>query len=153
MFPGCRATCSIRHTSRSVNCSGACCPRRWCSTSRLAASTNGPAWSGDAGRNFVPRRIMFPGIRPYAQAIARLLEPSTAVERERRTAHALALLLVAIVATLKVVSGLTHEGVPFTFFLIAVCGAAARGGFAPALVAALASVLVADLGASKQTPA
>jgi len=83
-----------------------------------------------------------------ARVIARFLEPSSEEERERLAAHAIALLLVATVATAKYVSGLTLHSVPFTLYAVAIAASAARGGFAPAVVATLASVLVAGIGAS-----
>jgi PAS domain S-box-containing protein len=82
-----------------------------------------------------------------AQAAARFLEPSSEEERDRLASHAIALFLVATVAALKYVSGLTLHSAPFTLYAIAIAASAARGGFAPAVVATLASVLVAGIGA------
>lgn len=69
-------------------------------------------------------------------------------ERARLAAHAFALLMVATIAIVKSVSGLTGHSVPFTFYTIAVAAAAARGGAAPAVVAVLASTLAAPVGSS-----
>lgn len=84
-------------------------------------------------RAFVPRSLGLSALPPG--------------ERERLAAHAFALLMVATVASVKSVSGLTGHSVPFTFYTIAVAAAAARGGVAPAVVAMLASMLAAPLGA------
>jgi len=69
-------------------------------------------------------------------------------ERERLGGHAFALLMVAIVAAVKTVSGLTGHSVPFTFYVIAVGAAAARAGAGAAVVAGLASMVAASLSAS-----
>src|SRR5262245_30034987 len=71
--------------------------------------------------------------------------PLSAKERERLAAHAFALLLVALIACVKAVIGLTGHHAPFTLYVIAVAGAAARGGAAPAIVAMLASMLAASV--------
>ena len=68
-------------------------------------------------------------------------------ERERLAAHAFALLMVAMIGILKAVSGLTGHSVPFTLYTIAVGAAAARGGAVAAVVAGLASMVAAPLGA------
>src|SRR5262245_26006994 len=69
----------------------------------------------------------------------------SAQERERLATHALALLFVAAIASVRSVIGLTGQSVPFTFYAIAVLAAAARGGLASALVAMLASMVVAAI--------
>jgi PAS domain S-box-containing protein len=69
----------------------------------------------------------------------------SARERERLAGHAFALLLVAGIACVRSVIGLTGHHVPFTLYIIAVAAAAARGGAAPAIVAILASMLVASI--------
>ena len=84
-----------------------------------------------------------------ARAAARFLEPSSEEERDRLASHAIALVLVAAIAALKYVSGLTLHSAPFTLYAVAVAASAARGGFAPAVVATLASVLVAGIGAAQ----
>jgi PAS domain S-box-containing protein len=68
-------------------------------------------------------------------------------ERERLATQVVALLMVAMIAILKAVTGLTGHSEPFTFYAIAVGAAAARGGAGPAVVAALASMVAAPLGA------
>jgi len=68
-------------------------------------------------------------------------------ERERLAGHAFALFMVAMIAILKAVSGLTEHSVPFTFYTIAVAAAAARGGAVAGVVALLASMVAAPLGA------
>lgn len=73
------------------------------------------------------------------------LGPATSEERERRRAHALALLLVVSVAAIKHVTGLTSHSVPFTMYIAVAAVASACGGFGPGLVAALASVLVTGI--------
>jgi PAS domain S-box-containing protein len=71
----------------------------------------------------------------------------SASERERLGGHAFALLVVAAIASVKSVTGLTQDHVPFTFYTIAVVAAAARGGAAAAVVAMLASMVAASLAA------
>jgi PAS domain S-box-containing protein len=73
--------------------------------------------------------------------MARLLSPSTLQEHEWRRAHLAALLLVAIVATAKDVSGLTAGSASYTVYVLAVA-VSALGGFMPACVATLAAVLL-----------
>jgi PAS domain S-box-containing protein len=68
-------------------------------------------------------------------------------ERERLAGHAFALLVVAAMASVKSVTGLTGDHVPFTLYSIAVVAAAARGGVAAGVVAMLASMLAASLAA------
>ena len=77
--------------------------------------------------------------------MARLLSPPTPQEHERRRAHLFALLLVAIVATAKDVSGLTDGSASYTVYVLAIA-VSALGGFAPGCVATMASVLL--VGAS-----
>ncbi len=83
----------------------------------------------------------------YRTLLARLLDTHSPQEREKRAACALALLLVFALATLKYVTGVTVDRAPFTLYGLAIAISAARGGFSPAVVAALASVLVGGLGA------
>jgi PAS domain S-box-containing protein len=73
--------------------------------------------------------------------MAHLLSPPTPQEHERRRAHLLALLLVAVVATAKNVSGLTEGSATYTVYVLAIA-VSALGGFAPACVALMASVLL-----------
>jgi PAS domain S-box-containing protein len=75
--------------------------------------------------------------------MTQLLSPSTPEERERRRAHLFALLLVAVVATVKLVTGVTDGSASYTLYVLAIAVSALRGGFAPACVATMASVLLA----------
>jgi PAS domain S-box-containing protein len=84
----------------------------------------------------------------YARAVASFLEPSSAQERDRRAAHALALVLVGVIAATNHVSGLTLHRVPFTLYVVAIAASAVRGGLATAAVATLASVLVTGMDAT-----
>jgi hypothetical protein len=77
--------------------------------------------------------------------IASFLSPRTAQEQELRRAHLVALLLVAAVATAKHFSGLT-DSAPFSLYVLAVAVSAFVGGFAPACVATLAAVVLANAG-------
>jgi len=95
---------------------------------------------------------MLERIRVYARAVARFLEARSPEERRKRANHAFALLLVAGVAVIKHVTGLTDERAPFTLYVLAVAAAAARGGFESGLVATLASVLAAGFGAALLGP-
>ena len=90
---------------------------------------------------------MLKEIRRYARLAARLLDVQSQQEREKRAAHAFALLLVSAVAIVKYVTGVTLHDAPFTLYALAIAASAARGGFAPGLVATLASILVVGLGA------
>jgi PAS domain S-box-containing protein len=74
--------------------------------------------------------------------MAHLLSPSTPEEHERRRAHLFALLLVAVVATAKRVTGLTDGSESYTVYVLAIGVSAVVGGFAPAFVATMASVLL-----------
>ena len=85
-------------------------------------------------------------IRAYARATAHFLEARSPEERRKRGAHALALLLVATVAVLRSVTGLTAGDAPFTVYALAVALGAARGGLETGLVATLASILAAGIG-------
>ena len=89
---------------------------------------------------------MLDRIRSYAGAAARFLEARSPEERQKRSAHGLALLLVAAVAAVKYVTGLTDDDAPFTLYAIAVAAAAARGGLETGLVATLASILAVGIG-------
>jgi PAS domain S-box-containing protein len=91
---------------------------------------------------------MMKRIRSYAQLVSRLLGARSQQEREKRAAHAFALLLVSAVAIGKYVTGATVDSAPFTVYTVAIAASAARGGFAPALVALLASILAGGLVSS-----
>src|SRR5438445_712405 len=99
-------------------------------------STSLPNWS---------RMVQY--ARTGLQLIARVLQPSTVEEAERRRGHALALLLIGTVATAKHVTGLTLNSAPFTLYGLAAAISAAYGGFAPGLVAALAALLLVNVDA------
>src|SRR5438034_8729742 len=81
--------------------------------------------------------------RPGAMWVTRLLSPPTTEEHDRRRAHLFALLLVAVVATAKHVTGLTDGSKTYTVYMLAIAVSALMGGFAPACVAVMASVLLA----------
>jgi PAS domain S-box-containing protein len=78
---------------------------------------------------------------------ALFLSPSTPEEHDRRRAHLSALLLVALVATAKHVTGLTESSAPYTIYALAIAVSAFIGGFWPASVATMASVLLVDAAA------
>src|SRR4030095_3247984 len=84
-----------------------------------------------------------PAWREVGRWMARLLSPSTPQEHESRRAHLFALLLVAVVATAKQVSGLTHGRRSYALYMLAIAVSALVGGFAPACVALMVSVLLA----------
>src|SRR4029077_10963310 len=77
--------------------------------------------------------------RPAATWMAHLLSPSTTQEHDRRRAHLFALLLVAVVATAKHVTGLTEGSAMYTVYMLAIALSGLIGGFAPACVAVMAS--------------
>jgi PAS domain S-box-containing protein len=79
-----------------------------------------------------------------AAQIADLLSPRTSEELERRRAHLLALLLVAVVCAMSHVTGWTDGHAQYTVFIIAIAVAAVVGGTAPGCVAALAAILLAN---------
>lgn len=83
----------------------------------------------------------------YWRLLVRLFDAHSPQEREKRAACLFALLLVAALATLKYVTGVTVHYAPFTLYAVAVAISAARGGIAPAVVATLASALLGGLGA------
>lgn len=89
----------------------------------------------------------FPAYRVGSAWMGRLLSPPTPQEHERRRAHLFALLLVAIVATAKDVSGLTDCSASYTVYMLAIGVSALVGGFAPACVAMMASVLLVGVHA------
>jgi PAS domain S-box-containing protein len=91
---------------------------------------------------------MLERIRAYSRSIARFLRARSPQEREKRAAQAFALLLVATVAIFRHVTGLTVDHASFTLYTVAVAASAARGGMAAAVVALLASILAARLGAT-----
>src|SRR5215471_15054841 len=66
-------------------------------------------------------------------------------ERKSLAGHARALLLVAVVACVRSVIGLTGHHVPFILYTRAVAVAAVSDGAASAIVAMLASMLVASV--------
>src|SRR5512145_2864446 len=72
-------------------------------------------------------------------------------QRQKDAALLLALLLVAVAAAFDRVTGLTVVSAPFTLYGLAVAVAAARGGFVPATVAALASVVAVALDGPRPT--
>ena len=82
--------------------------------------------------------------RAIGASIAYLLSPRTPEEHEQRRAHLFALLLVALVATVTHVIGLTEDSAAFTVHLLVIVVIALRSGFAPACVATLAAVLLVD---------
>jgi GAF domain len=88
------------------------------------------------------------GARAASRVIAREVRGSTAEEAERRRAHAVALLIVAAVAAMKHVIGVTPSSVPFTLYGAAVVASAAYGGFASGVVASLAAVLAVNIDAN-----
>src|SRR4051794_21530434 len=80
--------------------------------------------------------------------IANLLSPPTSEELGRRRAHLLALLLVAMIGAAGHVTGVTDRNAQYTVYLTAIAIAAVIGGLAPACVATLAAVLLADADAA-----
>ncbi len=84
---------------------------------------------------------MLERLRAHLRAVARVLEARSPEERRKRGAHGFALLLVAAVAAIKAVTGLTDEGAPFTLYALAVAAGAARGGLETGVVALLASIV------------
>ncbi len=88
---------------------------------------------------------MMERIHRYGRVVVRLLTPRSDEEHEKRAAHAFALLLVSLVATVKQVTGVTVSDAPFALYALVVALSAARGGFAPAVVATLASVLLGGM--------
>ena len=75
--------------------------------------------------------------------VTHLLSPPTTEEHDRRRAHLFALLLVAVVATVKHVTGLTEGSAMYTLYMLAIALSALMGGFAPACIAVMASALLA----------
>ena len=92
-----------------------------------------------------------PSCRAVGAWIARVLSPSTPQEHESRRAHLFALLLVAVVATAKHVTGLTDGSASYAVYMLAIALSALLGGFAPACVALMASVLLAGADAHSST--
>ena len=78
-------------------------------------------------------------------SIASFMSADTAQEHDRRRAHLVALLLVALVATAKQFNVLT-DSAPFSVYVLAIAVSALLGGFTPACVATLAAVLLANAG-------
>jgi PAS domain S-box-containing protein len=85
-----------------------------------------------------------PKRRAAAAQIANLLSPRTLEELERRRVHLVALMLVAVVGVAGHVTGLTGSNAQYTVYLTAIAIAAAVGGIAPAFVATLTAVLLAN---------
>ena len=81
--------------------------------------------------------------RSYSPQMADFLQPATREEVDRRRAHLLALVLVAVVAAAKHVTGLTNGNAQDTLYALAVAVAAVAGGIVPSLVAAMAAILLA----------
>jgi PAS domain S-box-containing protein len=79
----------------------------------------------------------------FGTKMAHWLHPATQDEVERRRAFLLALLLVAVVNTVKHVTGLTDGNAQYTLYGVAIVLAALSGGIAPGLVAAVAAMLLA----------
>jgi len=79
-----------------------------------------------------------------AAQIANLLSPRTPEELERRRAHLFALLLVAIAGVVNHVTGLTDGNAQYTVYVIVIAVAAVVGGVAPACVATLTAILLAN---------
>ena len=88
---------------------------------------------------------MLDAICTYARLAAGFVRGQSPEEREKRAGHAFALALVLTVAIVKGVTGLTDDRAAFTLYAIAVAVSAARGGFAPAFVATLGSMLVGGI--------
>jgi len=82
--------------------------------------------------------------RAAAAQIANLLSPRTPEELERRRAHLFALLLVAIAGGVSHVTGLTDGNAQYTVYVMVIAVAAVVGGVAPACVATLAAILLAN---------
>ena len=82
--------------------------------------------------------------RAAAAQIANLLSPRTPEELERRRAHLLALLLVAIPGVVNHVTGLTDGNAQYTVYVMVIAVAAVVGGVAPACVATLTAILLAN---------
>jgi PAS domain S-box-containing protein len=85
--------------------------------------------------------------------IADLLSPRTPEELERRRAHLLALLLVAIVCAMSHVTGWTDRHAQYTVYIVAIAVAAVVGGTAPGCVAALAAALLTNANAGSDAGA
>src|SRR4051794_40590653 len=73
----------------------------------------------------------------FGTKMAHWLQPATQDDVERRRAHLVALLLVAVVNTAKHVTGLTDGHAQYTLYGAAIVLAALGGGIAPGLVAAI----------------
>jgi len=82
-----------------------------------------------------------------AAQIANLLSTRTPEELERRRAHLLALLLIAIVCAIGHVTGWTDRHAQYTVYVVAIAVAAVVGGTAPGCVAALAAILLTNADA------
>ena len=80
--------------------------------------------------------------RALAAQMAHLLSPRTPDELERRRAHLLALLVVAVSGAAFHVTGLTASHAQYTVYLAAIAVAAVAGGVAPAGVATMAAFLL-----------
>lgn len=82
--------------------------------------------------------------RSFSAQLVHFLSPDTAEELARRRAHLLALLLVAVISSAKHVTGLTDGSAQYTMYGLAIAVAGAVGGIAPALVATMGAVLLAN---------
>jgi PAS domain S-box-containing protein len=93
------------------------------------------------------RSVQAIGEHPFGAHFAHLLSPATQEDLERRRGHLLALLLVAVVWSIKHVTGLTDGSAQYTVYGLAIALAAIAGGLAPAAVATMAAVLLANVDA------
>ena len=93
---------------------------------RETTSMNTQAQLADRLRRYSASRA-WPAVGGW---MARLLSPPTPQEHERRRAHLAALLLVAVVATAKDVSGLTDGSATYRLYVLAIA-VSALGGFVP----------------------
>ena len=85
--------------------------------------------------------------RPFGSQVAHLFTPKTQEELERRRGHLAALLLVAVILSVKHVTGLTDGSAQSTVYGLAIALAAIVGGLAPAAVATMAAVLLVNADA------
>src|SRR3954452_13766251 len=81
----------------------------------------------------------------FGAHLKELLTPGTEEELERRRAHLVALVLVAIVSSATHVIGPTAGNAQYTAYGLAIAVAALVGGTAPGMVATMAAVLLAGV--------